>query len=89
MGRSRVASGSTGSWYQRDDHVLAAFANDGERAMSTVHVHRLDVGTERFADPCPQAVHRQQGDQRMIPGGAQPGLHEQTTELVSVQAERS
>ena len=45
--------GPPGSWCERDDHVLAALADDGERAMSTVHVHRLDVGTKGFADPQP------------------------------------
>ena len=51
--------------------------------LTAVHVHRFDVGTQRFADP--QAVQREERDQRVVPLRAEPGLDQQAAEFVSVQ----
>jgi len=51
--------------------------------MAPFDIHVLDVGAEGFGDP--QTVHRQQCDQRVIPGRAQAGLDEQGAEFVAVE----
>jgi hypothetical protein len=77
--------GAGGARCQRDGEVLAALADDSQRAMATIHVQVADVGAERFGDA--QPIQRQQDDQGVIACGAEPGLHQQGAEFVVVQPE--
>ena len=43
------------------------------------------VGAERFADP--QSVEREERDQRVVTGWAEPGLDEETAEFVAIETE--
>ena len=70
---------------QRDGDGLAAFAHDGEGPMSSLDGEGLDVGSDRFGHP--QPVERQQGDQGVLGGGAEPGGDKERSDLVSVQAD--
>ena len=65
--------------------MFAAFANDRHHPVASVHTHRFDVGTERFADPKP--VEGEERDQRVVAGRTQPGLDKQTTQFVAIEAE--
>ncbi len=42
---------SAGSWCERVVTCFTALTNDRHRAVSAVHAHRFDIGSERFADP--------------------------------------
>ena len=54
--------------------------------MAALKTQMLDVSTGSFRDP--QAVQREQRDQRMHRRRAEPGRHQQGTELVAVQRDR-
>ena len=75
-----------GARRERDGDGLASLAHDGERPMPSLDAEGLDVGADRFGDP--QPVERQQGDQRMLGGRAEPGGDEERSDLVAVQADR-
>ena len=51
--------------------------------MAAFETEIVDVRAERFGDP--QPVDRQQADQRVLGGGAEPGRDQQRTDLVTVQ----
>jgi hypothetical protein len=68
---------------QRHGDDLAAFAQDGERAVAPFEPKVLDVGAKSLGDP--QPVQRQQADQRVIPAAGQPG-HQHGADLVAIQA---
>ena len=72
------------AWRERDGDSLGALAQNGEGAVSALDGERLDVGPDGFGDP--QPVQRQQGDQRVLSGGAEPGGDEQRPDFVAVQA---
>jgi len=63
-------------------------ASDDVRAIQlpALGTQRLDVGAGCLGDP--QAVQREQRDQRMLGHAAEPGRDEQGADLVAVQAGR-
>ena len=54
--------------------------------MAAFEAELFDVGADRFGDP--QPVERQQAEQRMVTGAAEPGGDEHGADLVAVQAGR-
>jgi hypothetical protein len=68
---------------QGDGDDLAAFAQDGERAMAPLEAKVLDVSAEGLGHP--QPVQRQQADQRVIPGACQPGGDQHGPDLVAIE----
>jgi hypothetical protein len=75
-------SGSAGR--QGDGHDFPAFAQDGERAVTTLQPEVPDVGADGLGHP--QPVEGQTADQRVIPGPGQPRGDQHGTHLVAVQA---
>ena len=75
VGRSR---------WQRDGDGLAAFAQDGERAMPALEPERFDVGAGGFGDP--QSIQGEQADQRVVAGAREAGRDQHRADLVAVQA---
>jgi hypothetical protein len=73
-----------GARRERDRHDLASLAGDHERPVPALHAQRLDVRAGGLGHP--QAVERQQRDQCMLFGGAEPGRDQESAELVAVQA---
>jgi hypothetical protein len=51
--------------------------------MAPLIVQVVDVGPQGLGDA--QTVERQQGDERVIAGRAQPGLDQQSPQIVAVQ----
>jgi len=72
-----------GARRQRDGDDLAALAGDRQGPVAALEAQVLDVGAGGLGDP--QAVEREQGDQRMLGRRAEPGGNEQGAELVAVQ----
>ena len=70
---------------ERDGDGLAALAHDGQGPMSSLDAEGLDVGPDRFGDP--QPVERQQGDQRVLAGRAEPSGDEHRSDLVAIRAD--
>jgi hypothetical protein len=70
---------------QRDGDDLAALAGDRQRPVPAFQAQVLDVGAGWFGDP--QPVQREQGDERMLGGRAEPGGDQQGAELVAVQCD--
>jgi hypothetical protein len=74
-----------GARRERDGDDLAALAQDGEGAVAAFDAEGVDVGAEGFGDP--QAVDREQRDEGVLIGCAEPGGDEQRTDPVAVQAD--
>ncbi len=68
---------------ERDGDDLAALASDHQGAVPALDAQGLDAGAGGFGDT--QPVERQQGDQRMLGGYAEPSGDQQRAELVAVQ----
>jgi hypothetical protein len=66
-----------------DGDDLAALAGDHKRPVPPLYAEGFDVGASGFGDP--QPVERQQRDQRVLGGYAEPGGDQQRAELVAVQ----
>jgi hypothetical protein len=66
-----------------DGDDLAALAGDDQGAVPALDAQGLDAGAGGFGDA--QPVERQQGDQRMPGGYAEPSGDQQRAELVAVQ----
>jgi hypothetical protein len=79
-------SESTDAWGERDGDDLAALTQHGQGAVTAFQAELVDVAAEGFGDP--QAVDRQQTDQRVLGGGAQSGRDQQRADLVAVQPDR-
>jgi hypothetical protein len=79
MARS-IARAVHGAW---DGDQLAALTQHGQGAVPAFETEIVEVGAECFGDP--QPVDRQQADQRVLGGGAEPGRDQQRAELVAVQ----
>ena len=75
-----------GARRERDGDDLAALAGDHQGAVAAFEAEGLDVGADGFGDP--QPVERQQRDQRVLGGRAEPGGDQQRADLVAVQADR-
>ena len=80
----REVDGPGGAGRQRDGHHLASFAQDRQRAVPPLQPQVLDVGADGFGHS--QPVEREQADQGVIPGAAQPGGDQHGADLVAVQA---
>ena len=78
--------GAGGAGRERDDHDLAAFAQDRQRAVAAFEAEGFDVGTGRFGDP--ETVERQKTDERVVAGAGESGGDEHRADLVAVQAGR-
>jgi hypothetical protein len=72
-----------GTRRERDGHDLAALASNNKSAMPAFQAQLLDIGAGGFRYP--QPVEREQGDQRMLGGRAEPGGDQERAELVAVQ----
>jgi len=68
---------------ERDRHDLAALAGDHERPVTALHAQRLDIRAGGLGHP--QAVERQQRDQRVLGRRAEPGSDQESAEFVAVQ----
>ena len=79
--------GSAGARGDGNRDVLAAFADNRQRAMASLGRQIADIGVERFGDP--QAVQRQQRDEGTVSEITQTGLDQQRTEFVAIQAQGS
>jgi len=66
-----------------DDGFRAALAGDRQGAVAAFGTQCLDVGAGSFRDAEP--VEREQGDQSVLGGGAEPGGDQQGADLVAVQ----
>ena len=71
---------------QRDGDDLAALAGDCQRPVPALQPQVLDVRAGGLGDP--QAVEREQRDQRMLCRRAEPGGDQQGAELAAVQRGR-
>src|SRR6266536_1982635 len=72
-----------GAGCERDGDDLAALAGDDKRPVPALDAQVLDVGAGGFGDL--QPVERQQGNQCVLAGRAQPGGNQQGAQLVTVQ----
>jgi hypothetical protein len=72
-----------GARRERDGDDLAAFAGDDQGAVAALQAQVLDVRAGGLRDP--QPVQREQRDQRVLGGRAEPGGDEDASELVAVQ----
>jgi hypothetical protein len=72
-----------GARCERDGDHHAALAGDHQGAVPTLDAQGLDVGAGGFRHA--QPVERQQRDQRMLTGRAQPGGDQQRAQFVAVQ----
>ena len=71
---------------ERDGHDLAALAGDHERAVPTFKAELFDIRAERLRHP--QPIQRQQRDQRVLAGAAQPRRDQHGADLVAIEAGR-
>src|SRR5215210_2757071 len=71
---------------QGDGDVLAALAEDLERAVATLEVEVVDVGAEGLGDP--QTIEGEQGCEGVVTWRAETGLDEEGAEFVAVEAQR-
>ncbi len=72
-----------GARRQRDGDDLSALAGDRQCPVAALEAQVLDVSAGSLGYP--QAVEREQGDQRMLGRRAEPGGNQQSAELVTVQ----
>ncbi len=70
---------------ERDDGFLAALSGNGQGLVTAFVAEGFDVGAGGLGHP--QPVQREQGDQRVLGGGAEPGSDEQGSDFVAVQAD--
>jgi hypothetical protein len=75
-----------GARRQRNGHHLAALAGNRQGPVAALEAQVLNVGAGGLRDP--QAVQREQRDQRMHRWRAEPGRDQQRAELVTVQRGR-
>jgi hypothetical protein len=68
---------------ERDGDDLAALAGDNQGPVPALQAQVLDVRARGLRDP--QPVQREQGDQRVLGGRAEPGGDQERAELVAVQ----
>jgi hypothetical protein len=68
---------------ERDGDDLAALAGDDQGPVAAFQAQVLDVRAGRLGHA--QAVEREQGDQRVLGGRAEPGGDQERAELVAVQ----
>ena len=64
--------------------ILPPLRTIGEGAVAAFETELFDVGADRFGHP--QAVEREQAEQRMVAGVAEPGGDEHGADLVAVEA---
>ena len=79
--------GSAGSRGDGNRDVLAAFADNRQRAMASLGRQIANIGIEHFRDP--QAVQRQQRDEGTVSEITQTSLYQQRSEFVAIQAQSS
>jgi len=72
-----IARGARG---ERDRDHLAALARDHQGPVAALDTKVLDIGARGLRHP--QPIQRQQGDQRVLGGQAEPGCDTQRAELV-------